>query len=267
MSRRAAVLGSPIGHSRSPLLHQTAYRDLGLDWRYEAVEVQPAELAQFIETCDSNWVGLSLTMPLKVEVLPLLDEISPIAMQAQAVNTVTFRDGRRYGDNTDVPALTQLIGHPGETATVLGAGATARSAIIALSQRGIRTVTCWARRLPAARDLARFAESHGIDARAVDGAPSSTLLDASVVVSTLPGDAAAPWATLVGSPPGLLIDVSYDPWPPPLTKVWPEAHCVTGLDVLAEQAAMQVEQWTGQPAPRDAMRTALLSTVVSDSLD
>jgi len=267
VTRRAAVLGSPIHHSRSPLLHQTAYRELGLDWDYTAVDVQPAQLADFIATLDADWVGLSLTMPLKVEVLPHLDDISEVASAAQAVNTVTFRDGRRLGDNTDVPALTRFLKDAGETATILGAGATARSAVVALHQRGVPSVICWARRLDAARDLAMFAHSLGIEAEARAGEPEPDLLEASVVISALPGDAAKPWAALVHAPLGLLIDVSYDPWPPPLTQAWPQGRRITGLDVLLEQAALQIEYWSGQSAPRDSMRAALLSTMAGDPLD
>jgi shikimate dehydrogenase len=267
VSMRAAVLGSPIEHSRSPLLHRTAYRELGLDWQYDALDVKPDELGNVLAGCHTNWVGLSLTMPLKVEVLPLLDELSPIANAVQVVNTVTFRDGRRLGDNTDVPALARLIGTAGTAATILGAGATARSAVLALQMQGVQQVTCWARRLAAAQNLASFAESLGLKAVACDGPVSAELLDAPIVVSALPGDAAQGWSALVHEPAGLLIDVSYDPWPPPLTDAWPKHQVVTGLDVLLEQAVLQVEGWTGQRAPRAAMRAALFSTVQHDGLD
>lgn len=261
MRRQAGVLGSPIAHSRSPILHQAAYAALGLDWAYQAYEVTPSELAAFIDGCDESWIGLSLTMPLKVEVLALLDDMTPIARTARAVNTVTFVDGRMLGDNTDVHAFTQLIGRADAEAVVLGAGATARSAVVALQLQGVEHMTCWARKLSAAKELAAFAESLGMRADAISGPAQSGVLMAPIVVSALPGDAARDWANmLVDIPPGRLVDVAYDPWPPPLTHVWPNGQRISGLDLLLEQAARQIEQWSGASAPRAAMRAALLST-------
>src|SRR4051794_12969885 len=101
-SRRAAVLGSPIAHSLSPALHRAAYIELGLDWTYDAIECDEAALPAFVQSLDASWVGLSLTMPLKRAVLPLLAEMSETVRLTGAANTVLFRDGRTVGDNTDV---------------------------------------------------------------------------------------------------------------------------------------------------------------------
>ncbi|MBA3620612.1 MAG: shikimate dehydrogenase, partial [Acidothermales bacterium] len=127
--RRAAVLGKPIRHSLSPLLHRTAYAALGLDWRYDAVECDESALADVLAGLDDSWVGLSLTMPLKEAVLPLLDEVAPEADVLSAVNTVLLREGRRYGLNTDVDGLAAALREAGAvppagggTAVVLGAG-------------------------------------------------------------------------------------------------------------------------------------------------
>src|SRR4051794_31368341 len=130
MTTRCAVLGSPIGHSLSPLLHRTAYDVLGLaGWTYDAVEVDEAGLGDFLVGLDDTWRGLSLTMPLKRTVLPLLDSVSPVAEAAGAVNTVLIGDAGRIGDNTDVPgavaALRERYTGPVSTAVVVGAGATA----------------------------------------------------------------------------------------------------------------------------------------------
>src|SRR4051794_13120797 len=99
---RAAVLGSPIAHSLSPALHRAAYRELGLDWSYDAIECDEVGLPAFVDSLDETWAGLSLTMPLKRAVLPLLDEMSEIATSTGVANTVLRRDGRKRGDNTDV---------------------------------------------------------------------------------------------------------------------------------------------------------------------
>lgn len=266
MMRRAAVLGSPIAHSRSPVLHNAAYAALDLDWTYTAIDVPAGTLAQFKRSLDDSWLGFSLTMPLKVEVLPLLDEISADAARIGAVNTVTIREGRWWGSNTDVPAMVELLAGCRGSATILGAGATARSALHALASLGIRDVTVWARRLEAAQTLVLEAGDLGMHLRAVSGPPDGALLVADALVNTVPDTTA--WADVtVPQPPGRLLDAVYDPWPPPLTARWPAAHVRSGFDLLLAQATRQVELWTGSPAPRSTMATALLSTVPETDLD
>ncbi|WP_460433356.1 shikimate dehydrogenase family protein, partial [Angustibacter speluncae] len=162
--RRAAVLGSPVAHSLSPALHAAAYRSLGLDdWSYEAVEVREADLPAFLDGLDHGWAGLSLTMPLKRAVLPLLDEVSPLAGLLGVVNTVTFgpavdadagTDPRwtdpglrtRRGDNTDVAGIVEAVREAGTTSpggqvVLLGAGATALSALAAARELGLGDAT------------------------------------------------------------------------------------------------------------------------------
>ncbi|MGH9004635.1 MAG: shikimate dehydrogenase family protein, partial [Acidimicrobiia bacterium] len=149
--RRCAVLGSPIAHSLSPVLHRAAYEALGLDgWEYTGVECDEARLPGLLAGLDDSWVGLSLTMPLKRAVLPLLDEVSPLAASVRAVNTVLRHApsaglpvggrSRLTGDNTDVPGMASLLAdqaYAGEDGVmVLGGGATACAALAALAQRG-----------------------------------------------------------------------------------------------------------------------------------
>jgi shikimate dehydrogenase len=280
MSRRAAVLGSPIAHSRSPLLHNAAYAALGLDWEYTAIDVPRGQLGTFKAGLDDTWLGFSLTMPLKIEVLPLLDDITPEAQRIGAVNTVTVRDGRWLGSNTDVPAMIDLLSDATDvtdvtdvtdaavSATVLGAGATARSALAALAHMQIANVAIWARRPEASRELAEEATALGLVVGDFSGPADETLLAADIVVNTLPADAAAAWSHLCPkSAPGRLLDAVYDPWPPPLTAHWPAEQVRSGFDLLLNQAARQVEIWTGQPAPRTVMADALLSTLPKQDLD
>lgn len=268
MKRRAAVLGSPISHSRSPVLHTAAYAALGLDLEYQAIEVQSGGLREFRAGLDDTWVGLSLTMPLKIEALELLDEVTPEADRIGAVNTITIRDGTWFGANTDVPAMTGLLRDSGSSATILGAGATARSAVVALADLGVRDVVIWARRDEAARQLARYAESFGMNARGASGSVDPALMRAPIVVNTLPGDASSTWAHAIpGVPEGVLLDAAYDPWPPPMTSRWPAHQIRSGFDLLLDQAARQIEIWTGSVAPRQAMAEALLSTIPQQTLD
>src|SRR3954452_17646987 len=120
---RCAVLGSPIAHSLSPALHRAAYAELGLDWSYDAIEVDSAGLEAFVAGLGADWRGLSLTMPLKRTVMPLLDEAEAWAEASGAANTVVLDEGRLLGHNTDIPgavaALVESGAGPLRTAVVL----------------------------------------------------------------------------------------------------------------------------------------------------
>jgi len=260
--RRAAVLGHPIGHSLSPVLHRAAYSALGLDWSYERIDVTAAGLAAFLDSLDDTWAGLSLTMPLKHDVLPLLDEVDAVAAATGAVNTVLLADGLRRGTNTDVGGLVvSLDEHDAGRgdAVVLGAGATARSAVAALAERGSPKVTAYARRPAAAADLARTAAAVGVPLVVRPWAEAAEGLDADVVVSTVPVGIADPLAAAVPLAPGTLLDVVYDPWPTPLAAAWGAAggEVASGLDMLLHQAVGQVQLLTGLRPPVDVMRAAL----------
>src|SRR5260370_2853949 len=155
---RAAVLGSPVGHSLSPVLHRAAYRALGLTgWTYEAIECDEARLPGLLDGCGPDWAGLSLTMPLKRAVLPLLDATEPLAVQVGAANTVIFAAGAKHGPNTDVPGMVTTLSTAGLSAAgpvlILGAGATACSALGALRRRGGRQATVAVPDPARARDL------------------------------------------------------------------------------------------------------------------
>ena len=263
---RAAVLGSPIAHSLSPALHTAAYAALGLDgWTYTAIECDEAGLPGLIASCDGRWAGLSLTMPLKRAVLPLLDRTEPLAAEVGGANTVVFADGQRRGYNTDVPGLVAALAEAGVTspasATILGAGATACAALAALGRTGLHTTVVQVRDqtravglLAAARRLGMAVElrSFGSPVRAGD-----------LLISTVPAGAADFfYPERTGDPrarPAVVLDVVYSPWPTPLARAAAESGVVvvSGFDLLVHQAARQVELMTGiQPAPLEAMRAA-----------
>jgi len=257
---RCAVLGSPIAHSLSPVLHRAAYAELGLDWSYEAVEVGESGLSDFVASLDETWRGLSLTMPLKRSVMALLDEVDPWARVSGAANTVVLQDGGRRGFNTDVPgataALTERSSGPWTSAVVLGGGATAGSVLLALTELG-----CHRARL-LVRDPARTAETlaaverHGRGLQVEVGLLGEPA-EADVVVSTIPAEAQTPDLLATVSAP-VVFEVLYDPWPTPLAKAARAAGStvVGGLDLLVHQAALQVALMTGHPGPLRAMRTA-----------
>jgi len=265
---RAAVLGSPISHSLSPVLHRAAYAALGLDWRYDAIEVDESGLATFLASLDDTWAGLSLTMPLKESVIDLLVQVEPLALAVTSVNTLLPTVGGWRGANTDVYGMSQALTDAGleleaeSIGLVLGAGATARSALAALSHLGIRQVLVAARRSAAAAALLPLAESLAlvvdvVDWQAGNQPPEGDLADVAVIVSTVPQDAGAAWATYAARCTGALLDASYHPWPTPLAAAWAGEIIANGRDMLLWQAAEQVRLMTGLEPPIAAMRAAL----------
>ncbi|MET7860199.1 shikimate dehydrogenase [Streptomyces sp. NPDC005318] len=263
--RRAAVLGSPIAHSLSPVLHRAAYAELGLShWSYDRFDVDEAGLPGFVEGLDASWAGLSLTMPLKRAIIPLLDSVSATASSVEAVNTVVFtEDGRRVGDNTDIPGMVAALRERGvektESAAVLGAGATASSALAALSEICTGPVTAYVRSRERGDEMRGWGERLGVDVRIADWADVQQALHAPLVIATTPAGTTDALTGAVPATPGTLFDVLYEPWPTGLAAAWSarSGAVVGGLDLLVHQAVLQVEQMTGcSPAPVAAMRQA-----------
>jgi shikimate dehydrogenase len=270
---RAAVLGHPVEHSLSPTLHRAAYAALGLDdWRYDTVDVTSEGLPELLSGLDAGWAGLSLTMPLKQAVIPLLDHVEPLAEVVGAVNTVLVQGGASrpvlVGANTDVYGVVAAVQErlvPGAgrlTAAVLGGGATAASTLAALAQLGCTTPVVHVRSVGRAGSLMRAAHRMGVEPRyasldsAVDVVP-----DADVVVSTLPAHAADGLAEQLDGRAvhGVLLDVVYDPRPTALSRAWERAGgaVVGGERMLLHQAAEQVRLMTSRTAPLEAMERAL----------
>ena len=259
--RRCGVLGDPIAHSLSPALHRAAYAELGLDWTYDAHRVAAGDLEELLSGLGGEWRGLSLTMPLKREALPLVDRLTDRARLAGAVNTLVLEDdGTRVGDNTDLPgavaAIRERTSIPLATATILGGGATATSVGLALADLGVSTIVL------AVRDEARAAETLAA-LRAHPAAPEvvvSTLgtgpTGSDVVVSTIPAAAQTPELVARSAEAPVVFDVLYDPWPTPLVTAAAERTFVGGLDLLVHQAVLQVELFTGRTVSVDVLRDA-----------
>lgn len=264
---RAGVLGSPIAHSLSPVIHRAGYSAAGLaGWEYDAHEVDEIALPGFVAGLDAQWRGLSLTMPLKEAAATLATTVDAVARRAGAVNTLVRRvDGGWDATNTDVHGIVMAL-RPhlpaGATrALVLGSGATARSGVLALAELGITTLTVRARDTSKAADLLAWALGLGLGVRSGSVAelgPWLTTKD-DVVLSTLPaaaGDVVA--ATVPASHAGVLLDVVYAGWPTAPARVAVEAGMtvVSGLDMLVHQAAEQFRLFTGREAPVEAMAAA-----------
>ncbi|WP_405147645.1 shikimate dehydrogenase [Sphaerisporangium sp. NBC_01403] len=263
MERRAAVLGSPIAHSLSPCLHRAAYDALGLrGWRYDAIECDERGLAGLLSGMGPEWAGLSLTMPLKRAVLPLLDTVSDLAVEVGGVNTVVFRDGGRHGENTDVHGIVQALTESGaaapRAATILGGGATAGASLAALRELGLSSATLVARDPSRARETAEVAERLGMALTVQTFDKLDTALDVDLVVSTLPAGAADSYAEALTAVPAVF-DVVYAPWPTPLARAVRAAGgtVVGGFAMLLHQAVRQVELYTGRgEVPVEIVRAA-----------
>jgi len=276
-----AVLGSPIAHSLSPTLHAAAYDALDLPFTYGRHEVASGGLAAFVAGLGPEWRGLSLTMPLKREVLPLLDRTSPLVDELGVANTVAFRhEGNtivRAGANTDVQGLVrpvETLGHlPGE-ATILGGGATAASALTAAVRLGASLVRVFVRDTAKTHPLVDLAVLLGVTLE-VHPLTDLTGTHHGFVLSTLPGGAADALDVRPSGPDAVLFDVAYEPWPTAVASRWTEAGglVLNGLDMLTEQAIGQIrffltgdedELLPDEAGVRRAMRTAVdLPAVIS----
>lgn len=269
----AAVIGSPIGHSLSPVIHRAAWAQLGIDgWEYHRLEQDTDSLPGFIAGLGADCAGLSVTMPCKQAVMPLLDVIDPLASAVGAVNTVVPSSGVLAGFNTDVTGIASAVRRAcsmagcsaPSSALVLGARATASSALAALGELGITSSTVAARRFGGPGSVVAAASRLGVtieqvlwsDAEAVDRAASS----ADLIISTLPASAADPLAERLRVREGqILLDVVYSPRDTALRRAFESAGGVVaeGTDMLVFQAGAQVQLMTGRSPDTGVMREAL----------
>lgn len=265
---RAGVLGSPIAHSLSPVLHRAAYRALGLtDWTYERVRVQQDELAEHLRGLDASWRGLSLTMPLKEAAVQVAHTVSDLVRAVGAANTLV-RDGPGWAaHNTDVYGVAQALREAGASAVrhvaLLGSGATARSVLAAVASLGAARVTFLVRGEVRPATLA-YARVLGL---AVEVGPLGRWPSADVVVGTVPPEAYA--VPSIHAPrrdrPVVALDCVYGSAPSPLLTAARQAGyaAVPGTEMLLHQAGAQVRLMTGRPAPVEAMRAALTTHLAS----
>ncbi|MCX2930325.1 shikimate dehydrogenase [Mycobacterium sp. CVI_P3] len=263
-ARKAAVLGSPVAHSKSPQLHLAAYRALGLtDWTYQRIECTADELPSLVRGLGPEWVGVSVTMPGKFAALDFADERTERAELVGSANTLV-RTGRGWrADNTDIDGVAGALGHLRHLrhAIVLGSGGTAPAAVVALADLGATEITIVARNRDKAAKLVDLGAQLDLTAEfcgLADPRLPGVVATADVLVSTIPADAAAGYAEVFTGVP-VLLDAIYDPWPTPLAVAVRDAggEIISGTQMLLHQAFSQVEQFTGRPAPREQMAAAL----------
>lgn len=266
---RLAVWGDPIAHSKSPILHAAAYRALGLDWAYDRRQVNATSFTAEVGGLDTSWRGLSLTMPLKEQAFRFAATRDRHAELTGAVNTLLF-SGVVHGFNTDVGGIIDALRdneiHAVTTARILGAGATASSALVAASELGVQHVDIRARRPERAAEIRMLGERLGVDV-SVNGF-HSRVSAADVTIATLPSGTsldAEVTASLAGSG-GALFDAAYAPWPSALASVWHHGPVISGLAMLFNQAVRQVRVFVhadpdreleNEARVRDEMHSAL----------
>ena len=273
-ARKAAVLGFPVEHSRSPQLHLAAYRALGLDdWTYDRIACTADELPSVVSGFGPEWVGVSVTMPGKFAALRFADERTERAQLVGSANTLVRTESGWRADNTDVDGVAGALDHRRDLrrAIVLGSGATAPAAVVALAGLGVTDITVAARNkhraarllelgatLGARTHFADLADTNLADTNLIDTSLAGQIERAEVLVSTIPSEAAALYASSFAMVP-VLLDAIYDPWPTPLAQAVANAggQVVGGLQMLLHQAYSQVEQFTGRTAPRQQMAAAL----------
>jgi shikimate dehydrogenase len=258
---KAAVLGSPIGHSLSPTLHNCAYGVLGWDWEYTAIEVKGGDLAKFLETNRKTFRGLSLTMPLKEEALLVADSLDPLVKRINAANTLIFEENGVSAYSTDVSGFVQAltkaeVSIPNEI-TILGGGATARSAIAAVDGRG-RTITVYSRSASRGAQLINSSISATVVVK--DWAEAQSGLSANLVIATTPTGATDHLIpTQSATSNGTLFESLYSPWPTKLLAKWQGlgGKYLDGLDLLVEQGIGQIELMSHEPLKIDLRSLAV----------
>lgn len=252
-----AVLGSPIAHSLSPLLHAIAYQHCGIQGSYEAIEVGSGELSSFIKGTQKNC--LSLTMPLKEEALLIADEISETAKKISSGNTLFLRNNKWNLESTDVAGFEYSLKSHGITSLnsvlILGAGATARAAVAYLSgiSEKIHVVN---------RNTARQASMDSSSSIKIDYLPwgSTELINsADLIINTTPGNAGEDFLPSVSQPRGVLFEVLYNPWPTKLAQAWSSsgAKVIDGIELLIHQGISQVEIFSEKSLDRTELHALM----------
>ena len=254
---RCAVLGSPISHSLSPLLHQTAYEELGLSGTYEAIEVDEANFAQFFAKAKKeNWTGFSLTMPLKEQAYLHADQADDLVKKITSANTLLNVSGKWVALSTDLLAFKSLLEVDAKSKIkILGGGCTARAALGALSGV-VPEVEVFIRsksRIPALEQAAGKTSIIFKDLSELDNSGDC-------IISTLPKGVLDPFVSKLENGNGTLFDVIYNPWPTRAASVW-QGRVLSGMDLLVEQAMYQITFMTGADFNYHLMRGRLLAAI------
>lgn len=264
-AHRLAVWGDPIAHSKSPDLHAAAYRVLGLEWEYDRKQVDAAGFSAAFDELDESWRGLSLTMPLKEQAFRAAVRRDPHAELTGAVNTLLL-GAEPAGFNTDVGGIIDAFAEndvlSAQSARILGAGATAASAVVAVAEMGAQRIDVRARRPERTQSLRVLGERLGVEVT-VSGF-DAPVDPADVTVATLPGGTVLDDSAAFAAAGGTLLDVAYAPWPSALAASWPNDHVTSGVAMLLHQALRQVRVFVhGNPGDELDNEAAVLAVMRS----
>ncbi|EEH63395.1 shikimate dehydrogenase [Gleimia coleocanis DSM 15436] len=273
--QKVFLIGSPVKHSLSPVIHNAAYQELGLDYEFGLAEVQSQNLSDYIKQLSPEAVGLAVTMPHKHSILPCLDAVEPMAATLQVVNTVVVTGSMRTGFNTDVYGIRKSLENHSEFAQryktqqiqevlILGAGATAVSAMMAAAELGIKNLKIIARSFTRPPSIMKIATTLGLRPVLIPlksgNRVQQELMQASVIISTIPSDVLSELlanAPLVREKIVLNIDYSHETSSLQQQLKDTGNHYIPGTEVLLHQAVSQFSLHTGKPAPASAMRAAM----------
>jgi len=279
MTKNFAVVGSPIDHSKSPQIHRSAYRVLGLDWQYSAVDVPEGALLQFLETLDKSWHGLSVTMPLKPEAARLATRLDALASKTGIANTLLRDEEGWRGFNTDIfgvqMALRDSLIASKQSVVIIGSGATAiSSAFAVLLANPLADVRLVARNAQAAIEVAKLVEDSGFRIKISSMSRFvSAVKSADIVISTLPSGALDPFALKLSrrfssKPRGVFFDVAYNPWPSKFAAAWmsKDLTVVSGIEMLIFQAIAQLRVFTNGTVEQEIHNERAVELAIRDSL-
>lgn len=263
MTKYAAIVGHPVSHSLSPQMHNAAYADLKIDWQYLRQDVAPGGLANFISSHRSNFQGLSVTMPLKEEAIEVADVVTPLAKLLNSANTLLITETTITAGNTDVigirDAVKNNIKKNFATCTIIGTGATARSALAAAIALKIKEISVVGRSEENLAEFGNLSRSLGVKVTTRFFNELVVTMDSDLVINTVPKGVMDEYAMLIPSRPKVLLEVNYAPWPSPLAREWilRNGRVVSGLEMLLFQGVKQFEIFTKRKAPIKVMRGAL----------
>ncbi len=273
-TRVAAVLGLPVAHSLSPVIHNAAFAALDMDWTYVALPVEPGMVPAAVTGLRAlGIVGANVTMPHKEAVADVMDDLTDDAARLRAVNTIEMRGGVLVGHNTDAPGFARFLEHDagfdpaGRTALLFGAGGAARACALALARAGLTRIVVALREPARARALADALDGYPtvVDVVAFDDAAE---VEADLVVNGTPLGAHGETIALprVG-PDALVVDLLYRPASTPLQQAARAtgAKAFGGLGLLLHQAALSFELWTGRPAPLEVMSAAAVAAIADQA--